>query len=210
MGLQGGYPTQPQVPCCPSDVLPSCPPYWMMFSSPQESRLASRWSSDLWEPNPRRRSRSLNASQFRSIDGRVRFTISDSEDEDAHGDEGSTSRSRGGDFKNGAGSSRQFLDLPGSRLVPAQPVPSEQKNRSINVRQTSLTTRNPPRAPPQRSLSMYGHSPLPSNQTSVTVPKKSQANISPLPRIRFSKPSLLVRAMMSSPCLPKNRPLAAP
>ncbi|KAG5263836.1 hypothetical protein AALO_G00269150 [Alosa alosa] len=119
-GLQGGYPTQPQaqVPRSPSDVLPTCPPYWMMFSSPQESRLASRWSSDLWEPNPLRRCRSLNASHLRNIDGRVHFTISDSDNEEEEdnsgGDVGVTgTRCQGGDLKNGAGSSQRFLDLPG-------------------------------------------------------------------------------------------------
>lgn len=47
-----------------------------MFSSPQQSRLASRHSSDFWEPNPRQRSHSLNLTVLRT-----KFTISDSEDE---------------------------------------------------------------------------------------------------------------------------------
>lgn len=47
-----------------------------MFSSPQQSRLASRHSSDFWEPNPRQRSHSLNPAVLRT-----KFTISDSEDE---------------------------------------------------------------------------------------------------------------------------------
>ncbi|XP_008403182.1 ubiquitin-associated protein 1-like [Poecilia reticulata] len=77
-GLQNG-PThhqrpQPFTPL--SELLPSCPPYWMMFSSPQQSRLASRHSSDLWEPNPRQRSHSLNPAVLRTT-----FTISDLEDE---------------------------------------------------------------------------------------------------------------------------------
>lgn len=76
-GLQNGFTNQqkPQVSSSTSGVPPSCPPYWMMFSSPQQSRLASRHSSDFWEPNPRQRSRSLNASVMRS-----KFVI-DSEDE---------------------------------------------------------------------------------------------------------------------------------
>ncbi|XP_072321783.1 uncharacterized protein ubap1lb [Eucyclogobius newberryi] len=59
-----------------SGLQPSCPPYWMMFSSPQQSRLASRHSSDFWEPNPRQRSYSLNPAALSA-----KFTISDSEDE---------------------------------------------------------------------------------------------------------------------------------
>ncbi|XP_021171653.2 ubiquitin-associated protein 1-like [Fundulus heteroclitus] len=77
-GLQNG-PTNHQLPqpsTSSSELLPSCPPYWMMFSSPQQSRLASRHSSDFWEPNPRQRSHSLNPAVLRAT-----FTISDSEDE---------------------------------------------------------------------------------------------------------------------------------
>uniref|UniRef100_A0A3B4UHJ1 Ubiquitin associated protein 1 like n=1 Tax=Seriola dumerili TaxID=41447 RepID=A0A3B4UHJ1_SERDU len=66
---------RPQPATSSSGLLPSCPPYWMMFSSPQQSRLASRHSSDFWEPNPRQRSRSLNPAVLRT-----KFTISESED----------------------------------------------------------------------------------------------------------------------------------
>jgi len=77
-GLQNGFTNQhrPQPPSSSSGPLPSCPPYWMMFSSPQQSRLASRHSSDFWEPNPRQRSHSLNPAVLRA-----KFTVSDSEDE---------------------------------------------------------------------------------------------------------------------------------
>lgn len=191
-GLQGGYPTQPQaaVPCSPSGVLPSCPPYWMLFSSPQLSRLASRWSSDLWEPNPRRRCRSLNASHLRNIDGRVRFTISDSDSDNDDGGDGEGVR----DFRSGTGSSQQFLDLPGKRCAPAQSAPSkqqQQQNLRKNVRQASLSTHTPTRPPTQRSLSLSGYSPSPSNRSSVTASKKSQAQ---MPSIKYTKPSVPVRA----------------
>ncbi|KAI3377199.1 hypothetical protein L3Q82_009114, partial [Scortum barcoo] len=77
-GLQSGFTSQhrPQLSSSSSGLLPSCPPYWMMFSSPQQSRLASRHCSDFWEPNPRQRSHSLNPAVLRT-----KFTISDSEDE---------------------------------------------------------------------------------------------------------------------------------
>lgn len=78
-GLQSGFTSQqrPQRSPSSSGLQPSCPPYWMMFSSPQQSRLASRHSSDFWEPNPRQRSHSLNSAVLRT-----KFTISDSEDEE--------------------------------------------------------------------------------------------------------------------------------
>lgn len=76
-GLQSGCTSQQQqLSLSSSGLQPSCPPYWMMFSSPQQSRLASRHSSDFWEPNPRQRSHSLNPAVLRT-----KFTISDSEDE---------------------------------------------------------------------------------------------------------------------------------
>ncbi|CAM9171235.1 unnamed protein product [Lampetra planeri] len=51
-GLQGGFTHQPQGSSCSVGVAASSPPYWMMFSSPQQSRLASRHDSDFWEPQP--------------------------------------------------------------------------------------------------------------------------------------------------------------
>ncbi|XP_033483916.1 uncharacterized protein ubap1lb [Epinephelus lanceolatus] len=77
-GLQSGFTSQqrPQLSSSSSGLQPSCPPYWMMFSSPQQSRLASRHCSDFWEPNPRQRSYSLNPAVLRA-----KLAISDSEDD---------------------------------------------------------------------------------------------------------------------------------
>ena len=77
-GLQSGITShhRPQLSSSSSGLLPSCPPYWMMFSSTQHSCVANRNSSDFWEPNPRQRSHSLNADIMCP-----RFTISDSENE---------------------------------------------------------------------------------------------------------------------------------
>ncbi|XP_047437465.1 ubiquitin-associated protein 1-like [Mugil cephalus] len=75
-GLQSGFSNRPEPASSSSGLQPSCPPYWMMFRSPQQSRLASRHSSDFWEPNPRQRSHSLNPTVLRA-----KFTISDSEEE---------------------------------------------------------------------------------------------------------------------------------
>ncbi|XP_070828826.1 ubiquitin-associated protein 1-like [Chaetodon trifascialis] len=67
---------------------PSCPPYWMMFSSPQESHRTSRRSSDTWTPSPRPRSHSLNSADTRWLHHRtVKFLMSDSEDEEGYNED---------------------------------------------------------------------------------------------------------------------------
>ncbi|KAI4889530.1 hypothetical protein NFI96_010732 [Prochilodus magdalenae] len=147
-GLQGGYSSTPH-PNSPFGTSPTCPPYWMMFSSPQESRLASRWSSDFWEPNPRPRSRSLNAAHYRAMKGRVKFTISDSED-DSYSDNDEASfpenqepKSRAsGLMRPGSGvthlhprCSSNFLNLPSTCGLSAQ--------RQVSFQQTLLSDSKP-------------------------------------------------------------------
>lgn len=73
---------------------PSCPPYWLMSGSAQESCRAVHRSSDAWGPGPRPRSHSLNSADARWLHQRtVTFLISDSEDEDGYceDNEGSSS-----------------------------------------------------------------------------------------------------------------------
>ncbi|KAM9319012.1 uncharacterized protein ubap1lb [Pholidichthys leucotaenia] len=80
-GLQSGFTThqRPQPSSSSSSGLqPSCPPYWMIFSSPQQSCLASHPSSDFWEPSPRQRSRSLSPVVLHS---KFRMSVSDEEEE---------------------------------------------------------------------------------------------------------------------------------
>ncbi|XP_044050404.1 ubiquitin-associated protein 1-like isoform X2 [Siniperca chuatsi] len=72
----------------PARQAPSCPPYWLMFSSPQESRRTNRRNSDTWTPSPRPRSHSLNSVDTRWLHHRTaKFLISDSEDEDGYFDD---------------------------------------------------------------------------------------------------------------------------
>ncbi|XP_029952655.1 ubiquitin-associated protein 1-like [Salarias fasciatus] len=67
---------------------PSCPPYWLMFSSPQESRRVGHRSGDQWPPNPRPRSHSLNSADIRRMHYRtVTFRISDSGEEDGYSED---------------------------------------------------------------------------------------------------------------------------
>lgn len=109
MGMQGGYGIPNALHSnVPSKVAANCPPYWMLFSSPQQSRLASRWSSDFWEPNPRRRSRSLNAAHFHAMNDPVKFTISNSDDDDSSdNEEASVTRPK----STNSGLRRQVLDV---------------------------------------------------------------------------------------------------
>ncbi|XP_029379633.1 ubiquitin-associated protein 1-like [Echeneis naucrates] len=71
-----------QQPAC---LAPSCPPYWLMFSSPQVSHRNSRRSSEPWTPSLRPRSHSLNSTEARWLHHRtVKFSVYDSEDEDGY------------------------------------------------------------------------------------------------------------------------------
>ncbi|KAJ7994768.1 hypothetical protein DPEC_G00252900 [Dallia pectoralis] len=137
-GLQNGYPRQPQtrIPVSPSVAHPSCPPYWHLFSSPQESRLASRHSSDFWEPNPRQRSRSLNPVDMRA---RVKFVISDSEEDDGHpSSEKGSPGSGSGQFSTGVRNNRKTC-LPNVLDSPASQSTLAPLRRKKNLRQSSLS-----------------------------------------------------------------------
>ncbi|XP_070822497.1 ubiquitin-associated protein 1-like [Chaetodon trifascialis] len=135
-GLQSGFTSQHQPQLSSSSGLqPTCPPYWMMFSSPQQSRLASRHCSDFWEPNPRQRSNSLNPAILRT-----RFVISDSEDEgESATDKAKTCLSgkacSGGEQSGQRKAQRAFVpDL----LNPPACLSSLPHQRRKNLRQCSL------------------------------------------------------------------------
>ncbi|GAA6221476.1 ubiquitin-associated protein 1-like isoform X1 [Lates japonicus] len=67
--------------------VPSCPPYWLMFSSPQVSRRSSLRGSEPWASDLRPRSHSLNSADSHWPHQRtVKFLIPDSEDEDGYED----------------------------------------------------------------------------------------------------------------------------
>uniref|UniRef100_A0A4W5Q9V2 UBA domain-containing protein n=1 Tax=Hucho hucho TaxID=62062 RepID=A0A4W5Q9V2_9TELE len=101
----------------PRDALsPSCPPYWLMFSSPQESRSASRWNSDLRGSAVRPRSHSLSSVDTRHLNHhpqphphhrcqhshrKIKLLVSDSEDEAGYSedDEGSSTEDNASDSK---------------------------------------------------------------------------------------------------------------
>ncbi|KAM9422413.1 ubiquitin-associated protein 1-like [Salvelinus alpinus] len=190
-GLQGGYPSQPQPPGprSPSEVLPSSPPYWHLFSSPQESRLASRHSSDFWEPNPRQRSHSLNPVDMRT---RVKFVISDSEEEEECSSSGEGSSESGSGYRSdqrvpGMRNPRQtctsnVLNLPVSQsgLVTYQ--------RRKNLRQYSLSVLETSRECIQGTPCLPG-GPKPPSHSSLPRHPLTRANTENVPSIRHHKPT---------------------
>ncbi|XP_029909696.1 ubiquitin-associated protein 1-like [Myripristis murdjan] len=110
--------TQPvgQASCCGS--APSCPPYWLMFSSPQESRWARRSSSDLWAPAPRPRSHSLNSAHSHCLHHcTARFHAADSEDEAGYSED------------NEGSSTDDASHLPRSRERPRTAAPRDPVSR---------------------------------------------------------------------------------
>ncbi|XP_023281300.1 ubiquitin-associated protein 1-like [Seriola lalandi dorsalis] len=172
-GLQNGFTSQhrPQPATSSSGLLPSCPPYWMMFKSPQQSRLASRHSSDFWEPNPRQRSRSLNPAVLRT-----KFTISESEDK---GETAawkaqrcvSVTRSSSGERPTASSQRGQQKAFVPDLLNPPACLSSLPHQRRKNLRQYSLSaletsTQHKPNAPSQ-GQSLSSHRPS-SNRTPTT------------------------------------------
>ncbi|XP_013869035.1 ubiquitin-associated protein 1-like [Austrofundulus limnaeus] len=65
----------------PASQAPSCPPYWLMFSSPQETHRLR--DSSLWGPGPRPRSHSLSSADIHPLHRRtVKFLLTDSDEEE--------------------------------------------------------------------------------------------------------------------------------
>lgn len=83
--IQYGFNLEKLVLCGqqPLRQAPSCPPFWLMFSSPQEGRSSGCSCGDMWAPRPRSRSHSLNSADARRLHHRtVKFLVSDSEDDE--------------------------------------------------------------------------------------------------------------------------------
>ncbi|XP_030646388.1 ubiquitin-associated protein 1-like [Chanos chanos] len=83
-GQQAGYcknPRSAQRLNVGAGAAPSCPPYWLMFSSPQQSRLGRHRSGEFWDRGRRPRSLSLSSADSRWLPPHrsVKFLISDSE-----------------------------------------------------------------------------------------------------------------------------------
>lgn len=128
-----------QQPVCQT---PSCPPYWMMFRSPQESHRPSSRSSDLWAPSLRPRSHSLNSADARWLHHRtVKFLISDSEDEDGYYED------------NECSSTEDALDTIKSRERPQSAAPRVPLSRVKDMHRGP----SPHHCKPDSPASLRGH-----------------------------------------------------
>ncbi|XP_077425416.1 uncharacterized protein LOC144054153 [Vanacampus margaritifer] len=67
----------------PAYQAPSCPPYWLMFSSPHDFCRAPHRPGSPWASEPRRRSHSLNSADVHWLHRRT-VHRSDSDDEDGY------------------------------------------------------------------------------------------------------------------------------
>ncbi|KAM7396851.1 hypothetical protein PAMP_019859 [Pampus punctatissimus] len=122
-----------QHPVCQA---PSCPSYWLMFSSPRVSHRVTRRGSDPWAPSPRPRSHSLNSPDTRWLHRRtVKFLISDSEDEDGY-------------YEDNEGSSTEDAHhLIKSRERPRSAAPKDPLSRVKDMHRGSSTLHCKPDSP---------------------------------------------------------------
>nr|XP_001343852.1 ubiquitin-associated protein 1-like [Danio rerio]XP_017209784.1 ubiquitin-associated protein 1-like [Danio rerio]XP_017209785.1 ubiquitin-associated protein 1-like [Danio rerio] len=79
----------------PQSVCPTCPPHWLMFSSPQQNRMWCFGNAELWELSPRPRSLSLSAADSRKLRPlrAVQFLIADTDCESGYGEDNDSSSS---------------------------------------------------------------------------------------------------------------------
>ncbi|XP_028813970.1 uncharacterized protein LOC114766857 isoform X2 [Denticeps clupeoides] len=167
-----------------SQALPCCPPYWMMFRSPQESRLSRGRSSEFREMGPRPRSLSLSAADSRPpyIHRTVKFLLADSErdcggysedDEGSSTEEDNFSRKRGEQSK-GSRSKAPFSRLKELQQNPPHHLTAQTSPRSVSSHRKSKSASHEPQnvpPPPNREQSRVG-SPLSYSQR---VSKKRQS-----------------------------------
>ncbi|KAM8751691.1 uncharacterized protein AB9X84_013129 isoform 1-T1 [Acanthopagrus schlegelii] len=192
---------------------PSCPPYWMMFCSPQESHRAGRRSKDGGAPSPRPRSHSLNSADTRWLRHRtVKFLVSDSEDEDGYNEdtENSSTEDAPHPFKSRERPRSAAPKDPVSRVKDMHLCPSTQhckpdSPRSVRGHRGSLPSLHDSRQP-LRAMEQHRPlqaSPLLSGQKNS---KKKQRSLSSGSR-KFSQNT---PPAGPSPCrLPKQRPSSA-
>lgn len=144
-GLQGGFAKQQcggSEATPSSGLLPSCPPYWMMFNTSQQPSMVGRHGSDIWETNPQQHSYSLNPAT-----PCTKPVISDSEHEAAPATD-KVKKNGDGNCTTGGfhiGTSRQRGHRKGQKafvpdlLNPPTCLSSLPHQRRKNLRQCSLS-----------------------------------------------------------------------
>ncbi|KAG7468128.1 hypothetical protein MATL_G00139570 [Megalops atlanticus] len=229
------------VPDYPSDMQvthgsePSCPPYWLVFRSPQESQLARRGNSDLYDSSPRRRSHSLTAADARRLHPRVKFLISDSEGDEGDTEDDSSSSleedtpppSQCGDRPPSSSLRRQFHGIkeyrPGSpcpALNPMSPLARHRRNSSSSLHdfrqspprtsspkcQRHVKRRLPPLSHASRRRSLSPQPPSSSPASHFLEPRPSTAGH--ISSVRNHKPT--VASLSPYSCLPPPPSVSQP
>ncbi|RXN23846.1 ubiquitin-associated 1-like protein [Labeo rohita] len=135
----------------PQSVCPTCPPYWLMFSSPQQNRRVHLRSAELWELGPRPRSLSLSAADSRKLRPlrAVQFLIADMDCE--------------GDYSKDEYSSSEDDDV-GSKERPKSSGPQWQEISACHTQRGST---------PRPAPSNMTHKTRPSSASSVKDIRKS-------------------------------------
>lgn len=168
--LQYGFNLEKQIltgqqPVCQA---PSCPPYWLLFSSPQEGHRYNRRISDTWVPDLRPRSHSLNSADGQWLRHRsVKFLISDSEDEDGYNED------------NEGSSTEDAAQTIKGKERPRSAAPKDQLSRVKDMHLCHSTLCCKPDSP----KSLRGHRGTPSSLQYCRKPLKPERSLqaSPLP-----------------------------
>ncbi|XP_062318594.1 ubiquitin-associated protein 1-like isoform X1 [Osmerus eperlanus] len=197
----------PHPPCGGESA--SCPPYWLMFSSPQERHLANLKSSELWAPVLRPRSHSLSSADIHHRQRSIWLISSDSEheagySEDDEGSSGEENRPHPSLCERLRGTAPKH---PLSRLKDVHRDPSSHRSNPVSPRGLGLHKR--------ASLSTLQDS----MQTSLSAlepsysssPQAHSQRLSRRRHLQFSKErknSLPLKLRCSCPCLcsPHSRP----
>nr|XP_055049004.1 ubiquitin-associated protein 1-like isoform X1 [Misgurnus anguillicaudatus] len=188
----------------PQILCPTCPPYWLMFSSPQHSRADRPENTELWERGPRPRSLSLSAVDSKRLRPlrAVQFLIADSECEAGYceDDEGSSTeedapRGKRRPLSSGPhslrhvqrGSTPNMETRPGpssTRPNSASSLKDTQKPLPPSISQTVEGSPHSSRAPRRNVAAMRSNG----RRNSNTLLQKRPSSAGPLPSTRQQKP----------------------
>ncbi|XP_072529909.1 ubiquitin-associated protein 1-like [Salminus brasiliensis] len=205
-GVHTGSSKDPGKALC---VVPTCPPYWLLFSSPQERPGTRHRSKGPWEEGQRPRSLSLSAAgepHRRRLPRSVHFFMADSECEGAgyrEDDEGSSSeeeapalRSHSAERPRSSGPKRQpsLLREVQQRSASQLPLPGSPRLPAGQGKKASTGSPHGQRSSRKKTISGCGggkrHT-LTHKQTTVRSPLQQRpSSAGPQPSTRQHKPAL--------------------
>ncbi|XP_048014552.1 ubiquitin-associated protein 1-like [Megalobrama amblycephala] len=193
----------------PPSVSPTCPPFWLMFNSPQQSRMVRIRSAEFWELGPRPRSLSLSAADShrpRPLRA-VQFLIADTDCEGGSDDESSSTEEDDARCKERPKSSgsqclrcsvRQTHRVSTPRPAPSCPPPihkarpsSASSLKDIRKPVPSALSQTPQGSPhgsraPRRKPVVMRNS---GRRNSLTLLQPRPSSAGPLPSARPQKPA---------------------